>query len=624
MPQHSDAVKAAIKHAVDIVALVGDYGFDIRRTGSTYKTLCPFHDDHNPSLVLNPDRQSYKCWSCGAGGDVFDFVIQYEKVEFPEAKRMLAERAGIALEPPQERERSAPSGPTKTELLAVHDWAKRQFVDALRRSPEVQAYLRDRGLSSESVDRFQLGYAPDQRDWLSLNGKVAGFGLSLLEAAGLISRKEETNLTHDRFRGRLIFPIHDLRGRTIAFGGRILPESEKKLVESGMNAAKYLNSPETLLFQKRRQLYAADLARDSARKTGWLAVVEGYTDVMAAHQAGVTNVVGTLGTALGDDHVTMLRRLTDRVVLVFDGDEAGQKAADRSLELFLTHEVDVRVLALPQGLDPCDFLLKEGSAPFLALVAGASDPLDFAVSRAAARFDFNAPEGVRQAAEWVLSLLGRIPSGDRAGLNVKVAKAIDKLSQRLRVPVDELRRQLRAQRRPNPTRVAEPGAGPDVSESVPIALTTLDPLDRALVQILLNEPSVVGQVITLVAASSLRDAPLRVILQACYDLYAEGTPSEFTRVAARLGEAERALAAGLLLPSDPLNLSGRVPPPSWLLQLEQTLAQFEERNHREQLRALRDALDSTDKLANPAEYRALFAEYSRLLTQRPESKRTPA
>ncbi|MCA1684838.1 MAG: DNA primase, partial [Planctomycetia bacterium] len=339
MPRTSEATLAAIKHAVDIVALVGE-SLTVTRAGSKFKALCPFHDDHNPSMELNPDRQSYKCWSCGAGGDVFDFVMNHERIEFPEALRMLAERAGITLDAPASAE-AAPAGISKTELLAVNAWAESAFAEALGRSEQAREYLASRGIVGESVSRFKLGYAPGERNWLPSRAKREGFPVDLLEKAGLVVRPADApGQVRDRFRGRVIFPIHDPKGRAIGFGGRVLPEVERLLAASGKRTAKYLNSPETPLFKKRQVLYAGDLARAAAREAGWVAVVEGYTDVIAAHQVGLCNVVGTLGTALGDDHVVALRRLADRVVLIFDGDDAGQNAADRSLELFLAHEVD--------------------------------------------------------------------------------------------------------------------------------------------------------------------------------------------------------------------------------------------------------------------------------------------
>ena len=270
------------------------------------------------------------------------------------------------------------------------------------------------------------------------------------------------------------------------------------------SVAKYLNSPETPLFQKRRILYGADLARPAARSEGWVAVVEGYTDVIAAHQVGLSNAVGTLGTALGDDHVTTLRRLADRSVLVFDGDEAGQKAADRSLELFLGHEVDVRVLTLPEDLDPCDFLLSRGGRRRSG--GWSTGRWTRSPSRSIAprcRFDLDSAEGSRQAAEWVLAVLARVPVRTGAGLDLKVAKALDTLSRKLSVPVARTsRRRLGSAPEAEPARPRRlsgrwgpwpwgeyRGRGRRSRRSGP---GDLDPIDRELVQIILNEPSVVG------------------------------------------------------------------------------------------------------------------------------------
>jgi len=638
VPRHSETALAAIKHAVDIAALIGDY-LPLHRAGSKFKALCPFHDDHTPSLEVNPERQSYKCWSCGAGGDIFDFVRNYERVEFPEALRMLAERAGVALDTPDDR--PTPTGPSKSDLLAATAWAQRQFAAALDQSAQARDYAGTRGISAESLGRFGLGYAPDTRDWLSQRARRDGFSAAVLERAGLIARGVEApSLTRDRFRGRLIFPIRDLRGRPIAFGGRILPGPEQALAAAGHRAAKYLNSPETALFLKRRNLYAADLARDAARSAGWVAVVEGYTDVIAAHQVGLANVVGTLGTALGDDHVVALRRLADRVVLVFDGDEAGQKAADRSLELFLGHEIDVRILTLPDGQDPCDFLLKEGATPFLALVERAADPLEFAIERAAGRFDFGSVDGARQAAESVLSVLARVPRANRFGLDVKLDKACNALSLRLGVSATEIRRLLKQKqreqaqaqaqaRRPAPSSIRadapEPGAAPTVSAHVPILVADLDPLDRELARIALNEPAAVAALVTRVTPCSLRDAPLRAILTACYDLHGEGELPTFDRVALRLDDpATRSLAAGLLLPLERAPLADREQPAPWGVRLEKVLEQLAERDWKGRLRDVESALRETDRVTDPDDYEALRLERFRLLARRPDVRKTAA
>jgi DNA primase len=627
VPRHSESTLAAIKHAVDIVALVGDY-LPLRRDGShKYKALCPFHDDHNPSLEVNTERQSFKCWACGAGGDIFDFVKDYERVEFPEALRMLAERAGVVLDKPTTPATS--QGPSKTELLEVMDWAERLYVQALAENPEVQDYVAHRGISPASAARFHLGFAPEAHDWLTSRAKQRGFSLILLEQAGLVVREPEQ--TRVRFRGRLIFPIHDLRGRTIGLGGRILPALEQRMAAAGKSVAKYVNSPETALFQKRRNLYAADLARTAARDAGWVAVVEGYTDVIAAHQVGLANVVGTLGTALGDDHVRALRQLADRVVLVFDGDDAGQSAAERALELFLGHEVHVDVLTLPANLDPCDFLLNNGAGPFLELVKQAVDPLDFTIQRAAARFDFASAEGTRQAAEWVLGILARVPRVNRAGLDLKVAKALDTLADRIGVPVADLKRRLgqmqKAASRPAPPRPESLGPGSSTGAATasaagrPIRPSELDPLDRALVELLLQDPTIVDRLVTQVDLSSVADAPLRAILQACFDLHSEGELPALDRVALRLEDPDvKALALNLNASIEQAPLPEGMQPAPVEDRLAGVLARLAERARQARIRELKAALKQTDQAASPELYRSLHLDYLRLLNQRPNTK----
>jgi DNA primase len=656
VPRHSETTLAAIKSAVRIVSLATDYGLRVTRAGSKYKALCPFHDDHHPSMELNPDRESYKCWVCNAGGDIFDFVKEFERVDFGEAVRILADRAGVALEPASGMASSAPRGPSKSDLLAVNAWAEAAFAEALGQSEEAIHYVESRGIGVEAVRKFRLGYAPGERGWLVSRARRANFSVELLERAGLVTRPADapTGTVRERFRGRLIFPIHDARGRAIGFGGRVLPEVERLFAQQGKNVAKYLNSPETPLFQKRKTLYAGDLARKAAQDAKWVAVVEGYTDVIVAHQVELCNVVGTLGTALGDDHVTALRRLTDKVVLVFDGDKAGQNAADRSLELFLGHEVDVRVLTLPSNLDPADFLLKEGADAFRELVDRAVDPLAFALKRAGERFDLGSIEGSRQASEWVLGILARVPAANRMGLDVKVDRALDTLAGRLRVSVDTLRRRLRELHReararsfaPRPARVEIEGSAAEMSSTAsldapatlpmsaaPIRLSSLDATDRELVQIILNEPSSISRIITRVSPPFLRDAPLRTILQACFDLHGEGEPAVYERVSLRLEDpAIKALAASLLSPMDTGPMpeiptggpSRSVRPAPWEERLDGVLAKLNKRSREDRLRELRAELDETNQETNPDVYNALRTEYLRIANQRPGTSKKSA
>lgn len=632
MPRYSESTLASIKRAVDIVDLVGDY-LTLHRAGSKFKALCPFHDDHHPSLELNQDRQSFRCWSCGAGGDIFDFVMDIEKVEFPEALRMLADRAGIALEDMSSEPSSVSRGPSKTELLAVLDWATQTFARAFEVSTEARAYVSSRGISPASVERFALGFAPDTRDWLTAQARKQGYTVTLLEQAGLVGQSaDHPGVVRERFRGRLMFPIRDFRGRTIGCGGRILPAIEKRLAESGMTVAKYLNSPETPLFQKRRHLYAADLARAEARRVGWVAVVEGYTDVIAAHQAGLTNFVGTLGTALGEDHATALRRLADRVVLIFDGDQAGQNAADRALEIFLGNELDVRVLTLPDRLDPADFLAQHGTDSFRRLLEQAVDPMAFLVERARERFDLESAEGARQAAEHILGILAKLPRLNRAGIDVKVGQALNNLARLLRLPVQDRTLANRLQqllKSGDGRRISQEKASPTpgLTAALPIQPADLEPTDRWLIEILFSEPSLVGRLITQVTADTLRDAPLRMILKACYDLHAEGQLPTFDRVILRLQDPTvKALAVALLQPlTDPNQSMLEVDRPGSLeSRLAGVLARLAERDRQQRLRDLWATLNEIDPHSDPEHYRALRQEYYRLLHQRPDPRKLAA
>jgi len=644
VPLHSETTLSAIKNAVDIVALVGEY-VSLRRVGSKYKALCPFHDDHNPSLEVNPERQSFKCWSCGVGGDVFDFVKNREHVDFPEALRMLADRAGITLERPSNA--SPVRGPSKADLIETTAWAERVYADALMLSVEAREYLAGRRIGEESIRRFRLGYAPASRGWLVNAARHERIGVELLEQVGLVSRSERSpDALVERFRGRLMFPIHDDRGRTVGFGARILPEVERSLAAEGKHVAKYINSPETPLFHKRAILYAADLARKASHDSGWVAVVEGYTDVIAAHQLGVGNVVGTLGTALGEDHLRALRRLGERVILVFDGDEAGQSAADRALELFLGSDLDLRVLTLPPDLDPCDFLFTEGADAFRKLADAAIDPLNYLLSRASARFDLDSTEGSRRAAEWVLGFVNRVPKTHRLGVEVSQARVLDILSRRLRVApevLNRLRRQLqpssvsqREVRRsasstgsaPSSRDIVAPGsatagAGPSVP-AVAVRHDDLDRTDLELIRVALNEPAAVPWLVTRLAASTLKDAPLQAILQSCFELHNEGQQPSYERIMTRLVDPVlRSLAAGLIVDSalsipEPAPLPAGVRPATWQERLEKMLVKVAERERQARQRELKKALDETDKDADPDAYRAIKLEYQRLLTSGPK------
>ncbi|HEY7153786.1 MAG TPA: DNA primase, partial [Gemmataceae bacterium] len=368
-----DRVKQ-VKEANDIVKVVEGY-LELRPAGGKFKGLCPFHDDHTPSLVVDPQWQNYKCWSCGKYGDVITFVQEYERVGFAEALELLARRAGITLE----KSANSVQNQGRAAMLDVIRWAAQQFHECLLDSPladEARRYVGERGLTGETVRRYGLGYAPRSGEWLVQRAEAAGVELDVLEKVGLIAPRTERGGYYDRFRDRVQFPIRDPRGQAVGFGGRILPTSPLS-----SRGPKYYNSTTTPLFNKSEYLYGLDHARQAAAKAGYLAVVEGYTDVLMAHQMGVGQVVATMGTALNARHVQRMKHFAPRVVLVFDADAGGDTGVDRALEIFASHDVDLAIATLPEGLDPCDLLVRQGADAFRLVLEQAVDPLEFKLNQ---------------------------------------------------------------------------------------------------------------------------------------------------------------------------------------------------------------------------------------------------
>lgn len=358
------SLKDRVLESTDLVDLVSER-VSLTRKGKDFLGLCPFHNDHNASLAVSPTKQIFKCWACGVGGDAIKFVMLSQRVEFREALRFLAERAGIELG--RESQSAGPPG-DRDSLRHVLEWARSFFQRNLAGSAgsAARAYAESRGLRPETIERHRLGLALDEWSDLYAAAGRAGVDEGLLRAAGLIVTNEN-NKTYDRFRGRLMFPIHDAMGRCVAFGGRTLVDGR----------AKYLNSPESAVFSKSRILFGLDLARSAIPKAGSAIVVEGYLDAVLLHQAGIENVVATLGTALTDAHVKLLRPLTDTVFLCFDGDEAGLRAADRAIETSLRQRMNVRMVVLPDGQDPADCVLASGAEGFTSNLQSAGDALEF-------------------------------------------------------------------------------------------------------------------------------------------------------------------------------------------------------------------------------------------------------
>lgn len=417
-----NSLKDRILESVDIVDVVGER-VALKRKGRDYQGLCPFHNDHRPSLAVSPQKQLFKCWSCGVGGDVIKFVQLSQRVEFKEALVILAKRAGIEL---NDRSKQDHNAAQREQLRNVLNWARTYFQRNLASTEGGRAaadYARRRGITDETIKRFGIGYAPDAWDTLLSQARQLGLPQPILEQAGLISTNEN-NRTYDRFRNRLIFPINDTLGRCVAFGGRTL----------GNDSAKYLNSPETPLFSKSRILYGLDHARSAILAAREVVVVEGYTDAVLLHQYGITNVVATLGTALTDAHAKVLSRLSERIVMCFDGDDAGYRAADRAVETALRHRIEVVVVIMPAGVDPADFVIGHGAVAFKSLLQSAIGALEFKWNRTEEAFRGSGIRGQRDAIEAFIRFVARVTLAGGISDPVDHGQLVNRLANLISLP----------------------------------------------------------------------------------------------------------------------------------------------------------------------------------------------
>ena len=525
----NDRVKM-VKEASDIVDVVGSY-ISLRPAGQqTFKGLCPFHDDHRPSFDVDPKRGRYRCWSCGKYGDVITFVQEYEKVEFAEALEILAKRAGINLEKSENLVQNRLRG----SMLDSVRWASDQYHQCLQESPlaaEARSYLSSRGLEDEIIRQFGLGFAPRRGDWLLELAHNDGVDVGMLEQVGLIGRKTDKPGLYDRFRDRIMFPIRNVLGNTVGFGGRIMPSSP--FVDK---APKYYNSSDSPLFSKSEQLYGIDQARNAIGKVGYLAVVEGYTDVMMAHQMGVGNIVATMGTAINARHLRQLRRWTSKVVLVFDADAGGEQGVDRALELFVTNDMDLAIATLPVGLDPCDMLLNDGPEAFQEVLKGAVDALEFKLNSILAEIsrDGASVETKRKATDSILSVLARIPVESSPSSQLKMQLMLGRIGKRLGLSEETLKNRVNELRPKTESRKVDTNTIYTTEES---RRAKPAPEEKELVEVLLANPDLVLRARQDLSIDDLNHPGLRQIVSILFDLQDEKQTPDLDAVRARMGDS---------------------------------------------------------------------------------------
>ncbi|WP_075881598.1 DNA primase [Vreelandella massiliensis] len=487
---------------VDVVDVVGER-VQLKKAGRNYSGLCPFHQEKTPSFTVSADKQFYHCFGCGAHGNALRFLMEYDKLPFPEAVEQLAGRLGLevpregANDPREhEREKKRKQGVNLLELAA--SFYRERLM--MQEGQSAKRYLADRGLSPEVIKTYGIGYAPPGWEALKQHLGERGVSEAVQVEYGLLIHREDTGRSYDRFRDRVMFPIRDLRGRTIAFGGRVLGDGKPK----------YLNSPETPVFHKGRELYGLYEARQAPEKLEQLVMVEGYMDVVALSQFGIHNAVATLGTATTEEHLKRLFRLVNRVVFCFDGDRAGRQAASRALETALPQMIDgreARFLFLPEGDDPDDLVRREGAQAFKDRVTCAMPLSEFLFEQAGQGRDLHSVEGRERFASHVLAALQNVPEGMLKSLLLEeLAKRSGLRETQLEALLEKRTAKASAGANANVSEAAK--TQPQASEQAPHApmsasaggdgsrrLGALSPVARVL-QLLLHEPRLVDAVET--------------------------------------------------------------------------------------------------------------------------------
>jgi DNA primase len=491
-----------VRAASDIVDVVGSY-IPLKRAGANFMALCPFHKEKTPSFNVNPQKQIFHCFGCNKGGDVFAFVREYENLDFPEAVKRLADRAGIVMDYEQGGQ-GRQTRHVKDSLLQIHDQVTRRWQQALANEASGQIareYLAGRGVSEEAINIFRLGYAPELWDDTVNWARSKGHDLDLVEKAGLIIHNEERRSYYDRFRGRLIFPICDEQGRVIGFSGRILTGDEK--------TAKYVNSPETPIFTKSKVFFGLDKSRRELLDAGFAIICEGQLDLIACFMAGVRNIVAPQGTAFTADHARILKRYVNEVVLCFDSDEAGQNATVRAVDSLLAAEIAVRVAVMPAPHDPDSLIKEQGGEAFRKIVETAPGFFDYYLGRLCSRSDVGTDKGRMEI------LRGMAQAVQKTRNQVLIDKYAQKTALQLGVGPDAVRAEFQKMAaRAMPPPVAGEPEDPGQEDSLAPPLSPPGAVEQWLLRIIFQNEEIIGVAALHLDTTWIQHPTVRQILQA--------------------------------------------------------------------------------------------------------------
>ncbi|RJR20029.1 MAG: DNA primase [Nitrospiraceae bacterium] len=506
MPPH-DSTLEEIKDRIDIVDLISDY-VQLKKAGQNWKGLCPFHAEKTPSFTVSPAKQIFHCFGCGSGGDIFTFLARSENLSFPEVLKILAKRAGVTL---KTSPREAAETGEKEPLFNINKDAAWFFEQNLPKHAQAAGYLKGRGISGDIQKRFVLGYA--QNSWNSLLNFLGrkGYKPEMVRKAGLATQGPKG--IYDVFRNRIMFPIYDLKGDVIAFGGRAIDNSEPK----------YLNSPETPVFNKRKILYGINHAKDSIKDTGQALLMEGYLDVITAHTFGFTNAVAPLGTACTQEHGKLIKRFAEEAIIVFDSDEAGNKAAKNSAGILLESGLNVKILSIPGKEDPDSFLRKKGKEAFQALLENPLSVIDF----------FMLQKGDKRImAREAIEAISKAPDKILQGTYIKMLSEKLNVEERyVREEYQRIKKQQQGHNRSAPSPQPKPKAKPKN--------------ELYIIKLLLQRPERAAEVCVTITSEDFKDPVARSI----FNRIKEGT-TELKQLLSKCDGEERNYLTGLSLNED--------------------------------------------------------------------------
>ena len=580
-----------LKRQADIVRVVQDY-VQLKKKGANWMACCPFHKEKTPSFSVSPAKEIFYCFGCHKGGSVFNFVMEMERISFPEAIKLVAEKSGVPLPKLIDDSRFEARRNEADAVIELNKWALEWWEQQLESSGEARItrdYLLRREITYETRKTFRLGYAPDSWDALSIYLRQKGATQEQIERSGLVVKKEEGG-SYDRFRGRLIFPVMDIQGKPIAFGGRTLRDED----------AKYINSPETAAYVKGRNLFGLNLTRDEIRRAGFVILVEGFLDLIIPYQFGVRNVVASLGTALTPEQARLVSRFAHKVVVNYDGDNAGVQAAKKAIAILLAEDLEVKILVLPDGSDPDEFIRKSGVSEYQQQRGLAQPHIQFVIDQAVRDRKLSNPADKEAAIDEVLPYIRAVRS------RLQKHEYFDIAMDSLRIVDPSLKRELWHSIRQGS------GAGTRAGEATIRAAAKPTVAEIQLLELLLGDETVRRDILPKLETADYEDLPTASIFRAIIEIENEGAEVDFERLSSRIDEGDS--AAGLL----PMLLMGDVASAdseeqdSARPRAEKCLDALRLMNINGRIRELLAEISEADRAGDETKLVSLSAEYSQL------------